>query len=206
MALDTLGGLKAAVASWLNRGDLTTQIPDFLEAAMSDINAQVRHWRMEERAEAVLPAGDSILELPSDWREALAVHLQTSPITHLQPRARREFLAYQREATTTGTPAVYCLVGDEIHFAPTTAESVDVELHYVAATSLPSDDAEANWVIRHFPQALLMGALHYAYIYLMDDDRAELHRQRFAAAVQSINRDGSSGQVSPGQSAMGRPL
>ncbi len=40
MAITTYTELQAAIASWLNRGDLTAQIPDFIALAEADINAQ----------------------------------------------------------------------------------------------------------------------------------------------------------------------
>jgi hypothetical protein len=37
MSISTYGELKAAVADWLNRTDLTARIPDFIQLAESDI-------------------------------------------------------------------------------------------------------------------------------------------------------------------------
>ena len=43
MALTTFAGLKSSIADWLNRSDLTTQIPDFIALAEADFNAKVKN-------------------------------------------------------------------------------------------------------------------------------------------------------------------
>ena len=44
MALNTFTALKASIADYLNRDDLTAVIPDFITLAESQINREVRHW------------------------------------------------------------------------------------------------------------------------------------------------------------------
>ena len=52
MAITTYSELKTSIANWLNRDDLTTQIPDFISLAEENASLLVRHWRMENRATA----------------------------------------------------------------------------------------------------------------------------------------------------------
>ena len=54
MALTTYTELKAAIADFLNRDDLTTSIDDFIRLAEAQMNREVRHWDMEKRAVAAL--------------------------------------------------------------------------------------------------------------------------------------------------------
>ena len=46
MALSSYSDLKASVASWLHRDDLTTQIPDFICLAEADmqVRAKLSQW------------------------------------------------------------------------------------------------------------------------------------------------------------------
>jgi hypothetical protein len=49
MALTTYSGLKTALANWLNRTDLTSEIADdFIKLAESDFNAKLRIRQMEQ--------------------------------------------------------------------------------------------------------------------------------------------------------------
>ena len=54
MAISTFTELKASIANFLNRDDLTATIPDFISLAESSINNEIRHWRMEKRAETTV--------------------------------------------------------------------------------------------------------------------------------------------------------
>ena len=42
MSMTTYDGLKASIANWLNRTDLATEIPDFIELAENRIFHEVR--------------------------------------------------------------------------------------------------------------------------------------------------------------------
>ena len=48
MALTSYSGLKASIADWLNRSDLTNQIDDFIGLAEADFNAKLRIRQMEQ--------------------------------------------------------------------------------------------------------------------------------------------------------------
>ena len=48
MALTTFDELKASIADFLNRDDLTAVIPDFVKLAETKMNRELRHWRMEK--------------------------------------------------------------------------------------------------------------------------------------------------------------
>ena len=52
MSISTFAELKSSIADFLNRDDLTSVIPTFIKLAEADINRNVRHWRMENRATA----------------------------------------------------------------------------------------------------------------------------------------------------------
>ena len=66
MALTTYTELKASIADFLNRDDLTTVIPDFITLAEAQINRDVRHWKMEARSSGVQDATDEYMQIPSD--------------------------------------------------------------------------------------------------------------------------------------------
>ena len=54
MALTTNADLQAAIADWLNRSDLSAQIPDFLTLAQLKINRRLSIVEQEILAEIVL--------------------------------------------------------------------------------------------------------------------------------------------------------
>ena len=64
MAIATYTELKTSIASWLNRDDLTSVIPDFISLAEAGINRDLRHYKMIERADATLDS--RYVQMPTD--------------------------------------------------------------------------------------------------------------------------------------------
>ena len=69
MAISTYTELKSAVARWMNRTDLDTQIPDFITIAESRIALSVRSWQMVQRVTLTQTAGEYGVPIPDDWLE-----------------------------------------------------------------------------------------------------------------------------------------
>ncbi len=67
MAISTYDTLKSGIADFLNRDDLTSVIPTFIDMAQGQINRDVRHWKMETTAQQGIL--DDYAYLPSSWLE-----------------------------------------------------------------------------------------------------------------------------------------
>ena len=50
-------GLKAEIAEFLNRDDLTSIIPTFISLAEAEFQRVIRHWKMEARVSGQQTAG-----------------------------------------------------------------------------------------------------------------------------------------------------
>jgi len=70
MALSTYTELKASVADWLNRTDLTTIIPDFIALAEAQIERTLRTRQMIVRTTASIDTEYSAV--PADFLESTA--------------------------------------------------------------------------------------------------------------------------------------
>jgi hypothetical protein len=77
----TYAELKSAIADFLNRQDLTSVIPTFIQLAEASINRTVRHRRMLSRATATLTS--QFTDLPDDFLEAKNIQLNSNPVTPL---------------------------------------------------------------------------------------------------------------------------
>ena len=64
MSLSNYTGLKASIADFLNRDDLTAVIPDFITLAEAQINRDIRHFKMEARSSGQQDAGDEYMQTP----------------------------------------------------------------------------------------------------------------------------------------------
>ena len=65
MAIDTYSELKSAIADWLNRDDLTSVIPNFIELAEAELTRNLRHRKMIVRADATIDS--EYTQTPDDW-------------------------------------------------------------------------------------------------------------------------------------------
>ena len=72
MALDSFANLKLSIADWLNRDDLTAVIPDFIKLAETQLNREIRHYKMHNKATANIETQYSAT--PTDWLQSVRFH------------------------------------------------------------------------------------------------------------------------------------
>lgn len=185
MAITSYTELKTAIANWLNRDDLTAVIPDFIALTEADIQRKVRHWRMEERSTATLDA--RYTQLPDGFLEAVRFHLDVDerPIELLTPLALQQ--RRQGNSDAGGKPQFYAIIAGQIEVWPTPDGSYTGELYYYARTATLSGSVATNWVLEHFPDAYLYGALVHAAPYLVDDQRIGTWAALYQSAIDGIN-------------------
>lgn len=194
MALTNYGELKTAVADWLNRADLTSQIPDFITMAEVHFNREVRHWRMVKRATASLDS--QFLSLPTDWLEGKNIQLSTDPLTPLRFASIQQLDEFRAQNSSAGKPCWFGIHGSTLEFVPIPDSTYTVEISYYARLTAMSDDTDTNWLLTWFPDAYVYGALMAAAPYLQDDDRLPVWAQLLERTLASIQRDADFAQTS----------
>lgn len=194
MALSTYAGLKASVADFLNRSDLTTVIPDFITLAEASLNRRVRHWRMVKRATASLSG--QFLTLPTDWLEGKNIQLSTSPVTPLRFASIQQLDEFRSRNSTQGKPCWFGVHGTYLEFVPIPDSTYTVEITYYAKLTAMTDDGDTNWLLTNFPDAYLYGALVHSAPYLRDDERIALWQGKLEQALAEIQRDADMAQTS----------
>ena len=187
MSISTYSELKAAVANFLARTDLTAQIPDFIQLAEARMSRELETRSQEKRATATLTANDEYVALPTDLREVREVKLNTSPNTVLEYRSPTALDSQFSGAG--GKPLAYSIVGNEIKFRPIPDSAYTAEIVYIGSLDALSDSNATNNILSRHPDAYLSGALAEAYVYLMDDARAQLYDGKFGRAIEEIKKD-----------------
>ncbi len=173
MSLDTYTALKASIAGFLNRIDLTAVIPDFITLAESQINRRLRTRRMIGRSTATL-AGEFIA-LPSDFVEPTQADVE-----------REKYFA-----GTPGLPEFYTVVGEEFQFVPPPDTTYALQLTYWQRLAALSVTNASNWVLQDHPDAYLYGALVQSAPYLKDDGRLTMWGTLFTQALDDIEDEDS---------------
>ena len=115
MAIANYTDLKAAIASWIVRTDLTTQIPDFITLYEADANRRIRIRQNMTTAQLSLVQGTSSVTLPTDFLEDIELNYDDSA----EVLTRAPFDAIDRMQTTDSQPtrpALYAITGSAIIF------------------------------------------------------------------------------------------
>jgi hypothetical protein len=167
-AIPDYATLKEKVADWLDRDDLETKIPTFVQLAEAMFNRELRVIDME--ASTILTATAENVVLPSDYLAMRAIYIEGSPdrpLRGIAPSAlRMEFDG------TTGTPVAYALVSGMLRLEPPPADTIYLNLDYFAAITPLSDANPSNWLLVNHPDAYLYGTLFYAEQLLDNPTRA----------------------------------
>jgi hypothetical protein len=180
MALANYTDLQAAVASWLARSDLSSQIPDFITLAEAKLNRVLRTRQMEQRSTAV---ATEYMALPDNFLELRDIQLNTSPKQSLTEVSPDEI--DRNYSTPSGQPLVYCVIANQIQLAPAPDSTYTVEIDYYE-TIPPLASNATNWLLTVAPDIMLYGALLEASAYILDDPRIPLWQAAYTQVIGQL--------------------
>lgn len=174
MSISTCAELKSAVASWLNRSDLTAVIPDFVTLAETDIRQDVRVQAMEQIATGTL-SGETLAH-PSRFLEARRLVVGSDVFEYVTPLRYTELANSGAKVFTSIGQTFYILGG-----------AGDYSLVYYQAFTPFSADADTNWLLTNAPDVYLAAACRHGASYLKDANDEQRFAQRYSAAVARLN-------------------
>lgn len=181
MALSNFTELKAAVATWLARSDLTSDIPDFILEAEEDFNNTLRVLQMETRANFSITG--EYVTVPNDFLEFRSGYIDGSPrrpMAYLSPDLQTG--ANGPSNPRSGGKVYFSMAGGSFRFDPPMASlPVDAVILYYAKIPPLASNA-TNWLLTRAPSLYLYSACWHGSIRIMDDDRA----MRAAGLVESL--------------------
>jgi hypothetical protein len=191
MALDTFGGLKTSIATWLNRADLTSYIPDFVKLAEQRLNygadgaypsAPLRIPAMQTTATGTITS--SAIAFPTRFLEPIRIMANSGStkwsLSYMAPER------FSEQSNGSGVPTVYTYLNNTIQTAETGA--ADYTLDYYQAFAALSADADTNWVLTNAPSLYLYGSLIEAGPFLGDSTILQAWAGMFNASIAAVNR------------------
>lgn len=182
MAISTYSDLVTAVGNWINRGDLTARIPEFIALAEAQINRRLRVHRMEVRDQATI--SNEFSELPATFLEAKSFTLADGSDRWALEPAPSELL--DQPPVQAGRPRFFAVVGEEVRFYPTPDKAYQGIFTYYERIPALTAAAPTNWLLSWAPDAYLYGALLQAGPYLKDADAAQVYSDGFQAALTAL--------------------
>lgn len=186
--ITTYSGLVTSAGEWLNRSDLVLKVPLFIQMVEERLSRILRVPEMEE--EASLSTTAERISLPTDFRQARALYLDTDPRQELEPVSLGT-LRTKYACQTTGKPECYAISGSEIVFGPAPDDTYDAILTYYQDIPALSTDNETNWVISKHPSLYLRGVLLEAEFFGWNDERLPLIKTAWDEAIDELMGQGN---------------
>lgn len=192
--------LQSAIGDYLNRADLTSQIPMFIQFVEADLNTRLRSREMVVRATTT--NDEEFVELPPDFLQALNLQIVggKTPLRYVTLDEADQIKAAQIYTQVIA----YTLVDDAIELVPAPANNVQIEMVYYQCIPALSDTNTTNWLLSKSPDVYLYGALVHAAPFLMDDQRINTFASFYTQRVEALNLD-SDRAVHSGSPLVARP-
>jgi hypothetical protein len=195
MSYATYTALKASVAAYLARTDLTDQIPDFITFAENRLRRELRIRQMLKTVTATTTAADGTVGLPTDFLEVRDFVVNGNPVQPLNYSSPSAFSRNSR-STDQGKPLDYTVLASEFQLAPQPDAVYTLKLLYFAAPEYLRSSVATNVFLANCPDALLYASLIEAEPYLMNDARINTWGTMYDRAISTLTRSDEQGQYS----------
>lgn len=200
MAITTFTELKAAIASELDRTDLTSQIPDFIALAEhyfmhgAGIGSEPLRVREMELEVDISPVSNAYT-IPADYVGVIDVAAKTSPIRSLDLISKRAANSIY-PTRGSGYPNHYFVVGSSLTVLPYT--SADIEFTYYQSLPALGDSNASNWLLAKMPNLYLRGALMEAGMHLSQPDLAAPMKSLTDGYISTLNNASDAARLANG--------
>lgn len=164
MAIANYTDLKAAVARWLNRADLTDDIPGFIQSAEAQIAIDLRLRQQLCVAQLSTTAGYNGISLPADFLEFDNVSLNGNPLEQIS-------FGDLLRTKADGIPRSYAIEGNELILSVPATSAYPIDVTYFAR--FPSlESVPINGLLVNYPDIYLFGALMWGFRFVMNEEMA----------------------------------
>lgn len=187
MSIASYSELKTAVASWVNRSNLTANVPDFIALGEARIYRDLRIRAMETALSSAIAAG--VVAVPSGYIELKFAYLNTTPIGKLTRKdAEWVYLNYPTRSADS-QPKFIAREGDNFIFGPyPDGSSYTVKGIYYKRLDALSDSNTTNWFTTNAPDLLLWAALCEAAPFLVNDSRIPIWEGKYEFVKRQLQR------------------
>ncbi|HET8730483.1 MAG TPA: hypothetical protein VFM34_05170 [Moraxellaceae bacterium] len=188
MAIIDYSSLQSAVAAYLHRDDLTTNIPDFISLAEARLNRRLRIRAMENRATGTSSAG--LIALPTGYREGRSLHISQGGTYR-----RIDYVTPERAGlyNDSGYTSAFTVVGSNIELLPMPTQDVDYRLVYYKA--LDALSGTQNWLILNAPDIYLYATLLESAPFIKGDTRIPVWQGMLEQAISDLEAEDRMGAM-----------
>ena len=191
MALSTYTELKSAIANWLNRSDLTTEIgDDFIKLVESEYNSKLRIKAMLTSKTDYSVDAETVA-VPTGFLQVRDFYIVQGTnkysLTYMPPTQMDQV----KGGSTTGRPNVYTILGTNFRFAPTPDATYTATINYYKAIDALSGSTATNWILTNHPGVYLYGSLNHAAKFLggIETNKLKNWLQLYQTGLERIERN-----------------
>lgn len=180
------GELKTWVANTGHRGDLTSDIPGFIQDAEAMIATHVRAVEMVSTTPLVEADRDAVAvyNLSTDFLGARAVTgTQSSQSYTLKQISIAELYRY----SLSGNPVVYSIYDKQIEFRASPAVDAAFTIIYFKRLAAFSADGDTNTLLTNHPTLYQHAAMHWFHVHTQDVELATAHESAFIDAAAAVS-------------------
>lgn len=176
MAISTYTELKASIANWLNRSDLTSEISDdFIKLVEGDLNAKLRIRQMEQIETITI---DSETEtVPTGFISIRSLYILSNGTKYHLNYISPASLISIKGGSTSGLPRTYTIESDngteQFRFAPAPDSSYTGYIQYYKAFTPLSSTNASNYILASHPAIYLYGTLFHAANFIGGIDQGQ---------------------------------
>ena len=189
MAISTYTELKASIANWLNRTDLTDEIADdFIKLTEADFNAKLRIRQMEQIDTVTID--EETETVPTGFISVRSFYLLLSstkyPLEYITPHNLFEI----RGGSRSGRPRSYTIEADneteQFRFGPKPDTTYTGYLSYYKNIAALSVSNATNYILDKHPGIYLYGSLYHSSNFLggMDPQQTQNWLQMYIASLE----------------------
>lgn len=185
MALATYADLKAAIARWLRRSDLSDVIPDLIVLAEATMNRELE--TVLQRAEQAITITAAPVGKPAGFKSSIAMRLTSGVCTPILEWTPAEMSAAKAvPVVLQGYPQRFCSIGSQFEFYPVPDGSYTAQIIFEGGFTPLSDANPSNWILAGHPDAYLYGALSEGSAFAKNFDNASAWKGEFDRVIDEI--------------------
>ena len=197
MALTNYTTLKASIANWLNRSDLTDEIADdFIVLTEADFNSKLRVRKMI--AQSTITIDSETESIPTDFLQVRDFYILSGstkyPLRYMTPSQMDQ----TKGTSTTGIPQAYTILGDTFRFMPKPDATYTGYVNYYKKFTALSDSNTTNFILTNHPAIYLYGSLFHAANFLggYNPQQVQTWQQMYATALERLELNDREDQFS----------
>ena len=197
MALTSYSTLKTAIANWLNRSDLTSEIAeDFIVLTESDFNNKLRIRKMI--TQTTLNVDQEAIDLPTGFLQVRDFYIKSGAIKYSLRFTTPAHMDQIKGTSTTGTPQLFTILGETFRFSPRPDTGYSGIINYYKTFDALSSNNTTNYILESHPAIYLYGSLYHAANFLggIEPGQVQQWQQMYTTALERLERNDREDQFS----------